>query len=46
MKKYTITLIPGDGTGPDVTRAARIVLDAANVGIEWDVVDAGEGVID
>jgi isocitrate dehydrogenase (NAD+) len=46
LKKYTITLIPGDGTGPDVTRAARIVLDAANVGIEWDVVDAGEGVID
>lgn len=46
MNKYTITLIPGDGTGPDVTRAARIVLDAANVGIEWDVVDAGEGVIE
>lgn len=46
MKKYTITLIPGDGTGPDVTRAARIVLDAADVGIEWDVVDAGAGVID
>lgn len=46
LKKYTITLIPGDGTGPDVTRAARIVLDAADVGIEWDVVDAGAGVID
>lgn len=46
MKKYKITLIPGDGTGPDVIRAARIVLDAANVGIEWDVVDAGEGVIE
>ena len=46
MKKHTITLIPGDGTGPDVTRAARIVLDAADVGIEWDVVDAGEGVIE
>lgn len=46
MKKHKITLIPGDGTGPDVIRAARIVLDAANVGIEWDVVDAGEGVIE
>jgi isocitrate dehydrogenase (NAD+) len=46
LKKYKITLIPGDGTGPDVIRAARIVLDAANVGIEWDVVDAGEGVIE
>lgn len=46
MKKHKITLIPGDGTGPDVTRAAKIVLDAADVGIEWDIVDAGEGVID
>jgi len=44
--KHTITLIPGDGIGPDVTRAARIVLDAVDVGIEWDVVDAGEGVIE
>ncbi len=46
MKRYSITLIPGDGTGPDVTGAARIVLDAADVGIEWEVVDAGEGVIE
>lgn len=46
MKKHTITLIPGDGTGPDVTRAAQIVLDAADVGIEWDVVEAGAGVIE
>ncbi|MGB3912544.1 MAG: isocitrate/isopropylmalate dehydrogenase family protein [Thermacetogeniaceae bacterium] len=44
--KHTITLIPGDGTGPDVTRAARIVLDAVDVGIEWEVVEAGEGVIE
>jgi len=44
--KHTITLIPGDGIGPDVTRAARIVLDAVDVGIEWDVVEAGEGVIE
>jgi len=46
MAKYKVTLIPGDGTGPDVTRAARIVIDAANVGIEWEVVEAGEAVID
>ncbi len=46
MKKYTITLIPGDGIGPDVTRAAQIVLDAADVGIEWEVVEAGAGVIE
>lgn len=46
MKKYTITLIPGDGIGPDVTRAAQIVLDAVDVGIEWEVVEAGAGVIE
>ncbi len=46
MAKYTVTLIPGDGTGPDVTRAARIVIDAVQAGIEWEVVDAGEAVID
>jgi isocitrate dehydrogenase (NAD+) len=46
MAKHLVTLIPGDGTGPDVTRAARIVLDAANAGIEWEVVEAGEVVID
>jgi isocitrate dehydrogenase (NAD+) len=46
MAKYTVTLIPGDGTGPDVTRAARIVIDAVDAGIEWEVVEAGEAVID
>ena len=46
MAKHTVTLIPGDGIGPDVTRAARIVIDAANAGIEWEVVEAGEAVID
>jgi isocitrate dehydrogenase (NAD+) len=45
MAKHIVTLIPGDGTGPDVTRAARIVIDAADAGIEWEVVDAGEAVI-
>ncbi|MGD0621532.1 MAG: isocitrate/isopropylmalate family dehydrogenase [Thermacetogeniaceae bacterium] len=44
--RHTVTLIPGDGTGPDVTRAARIVIDGANAGIEWEVVEAGEAVID
>jgi isocitrate dehydrogenase (NAD+) len=46
MAKHAVTLIPGDGIGPDVTRAARIVIDAVNAGIEWEVVEAGEAVID
>lgn len=40
-----VTLIPGDGTGPDITDAARRVLEASGAQIEWDVVEAGEKVI-
>lgn len=39
-----ITLIPGDGIGPEITSSARSVVDALNIGIEWDVVGAGEAV--
>ncbi len=42
----TVTLIPGDGTGPEVTGATREVIDALDVGIEWEEVEAGEKVID
>ena len=39
---YTITLIPGDGTGPDVTEAMRRVVEATGVSVGWDVQQAGE----
>jgi isocitrate dehydrogenase (NAD+) len=42
---YKITLIPGDGIGPEVTSAARRVIDSLGIDIEWDVVEAGEAVI-
>ena len=42
----TITLIPGDGTGPEVTEATREVIDALDAGIEWEVVEAGEKVVE
>jgi isocitrate dehydrogenase (NAD+) len=32
---HRVTLIPGDGIGPEVAAAARLVLEAADVGIEW-----------
>ena len=32
---YRVTLIPGDGIGPEVSEAARRVIDAAGVPIEW-----------
>ncbi|KJR98221.1 MAG: isocitrate dehydrogenase [Peptococcaceae bacterium BRH_c4a] len=42
---YNITLIPGDGIGPEISEAARRVIDATAVDIRWDVVQAGEAVI-
>src|SRR6476661_219973 len=38
-----VTLIPGDGVGPEVTEAAQRVLDATGVAIEWDVHPMGAG---
>ena len=38
---HKITLIPGDGIGPEVTEAARRVLEATGVELQWDVVNAG-----
>ena len=38
---HRVTLIPGDGIGPEVTRSARDVVDASGVAITWDVVEAG-----
>ncbi|MBG9978682.1 isocitrate/isopropylmalate dehydrogenase family protein [Ruoffia tabacinasalis] len=39
-----ITLIPGDGIGPEITESARNIVDALDIGIEWEVVEAGEAV--
>jgi isocitrate dehydrogenase (NAD+) len=38
---HTVTLIPGDGTGPEITEATRRVLEATGVEFEWDVQPAG-----
>jgi len=42
---YRVTLIPGDGTGPELVRAARRVLEATGVPLEWEVQEAGEAVM-
>ncbi len=44
-KVYQITLIPGDGIGPEVTSAARKVLAAAGIVIDWEIMDAGAGAL-
>ena len=41
---YTITLIPGDGVGPEIAEATRRVIEATGVSIKWEVHDAGEDV--
>jgi len=38
---YTVTLIPGDGIGPEVVSAAVRVLQATGIGFEWETVQAG-----
>jgi len=38
---YNVTLVPGDGIGPEVTEAAKRVLEATGVAFNWDVVYAG-----
>jgi len=43
---YKISLIPGDGIGPDVSTAARRCIDATGVKIDWEVVEAGADVIE
>ncbi len=42
---HRIALIPGDGIGPEVTDAARRVVEAAGVAVEWEVYEAGADVM-
>jgi len=46
MAVHPVTLIPGDGVGPEVSEAARRVIDATGVQVDWDVQQAGLGVIE
>jgi isocitrate dehydrogenase (NAD+) len=43
---HRVTLIPGDGTGPELTEATRRVLEATGVAFEWDVRQAGVEVME
>ena len=44
--RHRVTLIPGDGTGPELTEATRRVLEATGVGFDWDVRGAGVEVME
>ena len=42
---YAVTLIPGDGIGPELAHATRTVLEATGIVFDWDVQEAGEATI-
>ncbi|HYS29574.1 MAG TPA: isocitrate/isopropylmalate dehydrogenase family protein [Candidatus Limnocylindria bacterium] len=46
MAVHHVTLIPGDGVGPEVSEATRRVIDATGVQVDWDVQQAGLGVME
>lgn len=43
---YTVTLIPGDGSGPEVIAAAKRVVEATGVSIVWEQAEAGAAMIE
>src|SRR5437016_14135373 len=43
---HKVILIPGDGTGPELTEATRRVLEATGIDFEWDLREAGADVMD
>lgn len=43
---HRITLIPGDGIGPEITDAARQVIEATGAEIEWEIVPAGSDIME
>jgi isocitrate dehydrogenase (NAD+) len=43
---YTITLIPGDGIGPEISEATKQVIEATGVDIRWDIQEAGQDVFE
>lgn len=46
MAKHVVTLIPGDGIGLETTTSMRQVVEASGAEIEWEIAEAGEGVME
>lgn len=43
---YTVTFIPGDGIGPEISEATKQVIEATGVDIRWDIQEAGQDVFE
>ena len=41
MSKQTVTLIKGDGIGPEIAEAVKRIFEAANAPVQWEEADAG-----
>ncbi|MBA3613219.1 MAG: NAD-dependent isocitrate dehydrogenase, partial [Nitrospirales bacterium] len=41
MAQHTITMIPGEGTGPEICEAVRMVIDGSGVDIKWEYEEIG-----
>jgi len=46
MATYQVSLIPGDGIGPEVAEATRRILEATGIGFDWEYCDAGLDALD
>jgi isocitrate dehydrogenase (NAD+) len=46
LARHAVTLIPGDGVGPEIADATVRVLEATGVQFDWDVQQAGENVME
>ncbi len=46
MKSYRVTLIPGDGVGPEIAETAKACIDATGVKIDWDIQHAGTDIME
>jgi isocitrate dehydrogenase (NAD+) len=46
VSRHKITLIPGDGIGPEVSLATRRCIEATGVQVDWEVVEAGADVVE
>jgi len=46
MARHTVTLIPGDGIGVETSAAMQRVVAACGAEIDWEIAEAGEGVMD
>lgn len=42
--RHAVTLIPGDGVGPEISRAVQQIIAASGVAIEWEEMPAREEV--